>query len=113
MREQKTLKGFSFNREKFFFTIIGFIFLTFTVQVFGNTGSSNPAPEIICVGPTDVGDNASEAGNNPCNLHASIADRDVPVRQHMVQIVETDVSSEEAGESAQPKPKKGSAQGIQ
>ena len=70
------------------------VVLFFSVSVFANLSE-----DIVCVGPDTVGEAASEAGNNPCNLRASVAERDVPVEQHIAAL-----TADAADTSAKEKP---------
>ena len=85
---------FKFNSNKLCAIIMSLVVLLFSVSAFANVS------DIVCVGPDTAGEAASEAGNNPCNLQASIADREVPVEQHLSTLkvgVDTSSSKSEAG----------------
>ena len=76
------------------------VVLFFSISVFANVSN------IVCVGPDTVGEAASEAGSNPCNLQASIAERDVPVGEYL-----NTLTDEAQADTPSSEPKDGSDSG--
>ena len=100
MREQDALRDFYFNRNKFCSIIISLIFFIFSNHVYGES-----VKDIICVGPTNAGDTASEAGTNPCNLSALQANAAVDRIDVISYKYILSSSEEEEGEAEQSQPK--------
>ncbi len=95
MREQDALRDFYFNRNKFCSIIISLIFFIFSNHVYGES-----VKDIICVGPDNAGDTASEGGTNPCNLHASAAAINVNVNTTVQTIITTAAAADNSDSDA-------------